>query len=93
MNPLTDECRPKLARGVRLRADPIDGEPVLLYPEGFLKLDDSAHDILTRCNGQSTVANIITELASEYEASPEELRSDVVEYLTQLRQEMLVIIA
>jgi len=93
MNPLTDESRPKLARGVRLRADPIDGEPVLLYPEGFLRLDTSSHDILVRCTGQSSIATIVEELAVEYEASAVELRADVLEYVTQLRHEMLVALA
>ena len=90
MIPLTDESRPKLARGVRLRNDPIDGEPVLLYPEGFLRLDTSSHDILVRCTGQSTIATIVEELAAEYEASAAELRADVLEYVTHLRREMLV---
>ena len=34
MNALTDESLAVLARGVRLRADPLTGEPLLLFPEG-----------------------------------------------------------
>jgi pyrroloquinoline quinone biosynthesis protein D len=87
---MTDESRPVLARGVRLRADPLTGEPLLLYPEGFLPLDATTHDILIRCDGDLTLAGIALALSEEFEAQPDELRADVVECLTQLRQEMLV---
>jgi pyrroloquinoline quinone biosynthesis protein D len=90
INAMTDESRPVLARGVRLRADPLTGEPLLLYPEGFLPLDATTHDILIRCNGDLTLVGIVLALSEEFEAEPDELRADVVECLTQLRQEMLV---
>ncbi len=90
MNAVTNESRPALARGVRLRTDPLNGEPVLLYPEGFLPLDSTSHDILIRCDGERTVAAIVEDLSAEYEADPDELRADVVEYIVQLRNEMLL---
>jgi pyrroloquinoline quinone biosynthesis protein D len=91
MNVMTDESTPVLARGVRLRADPLTDEPLLLYPEGILPLDASAHDILLRCTGDKSLAGIVLALSEEYEAEPAELRADVVECLTHLRQEMLVV--
>jgi len=91
MNALTDESRAVLARGVRLRADPLTGEPLLLFPEGVLPLDETTHDILLRCNGDLTLAGLVRALGEEYEAEPEELRADVVQCLTQLRQEMLLV--
>jgi pyrroloquinoline quinone biosynthesis protein D len=90
MNAMTDESRPVLARGVRLRSDPLTGEPLLLFPEGFLPLDETTHDILIRCNGNVTLAGIVLALSEVYEAEPEVLRGDVVECLDHLRQEMLV---
>jgi len=90
MNALTDQSRPALGRGVRLRGDPLTGEPLLLFPEGVLPLDATTHDILLRCNGDLTLANLLKELNEEYEAEPDELRADVIQCLTQLRQEMLV---
>jgi len=90
MNAITDESRAVLARGVRLRADPLTGEPLLLFPEGILPLDESTHDILLRCNGELSFAGIVRALSEEYEAEPEVLRADVAACLTQLREEMLV---
>jgi pyrroloquinoline quinone biosynthesis protein D len=91
MNALTNQSRTALARGVRLRADPLTGEPLLLFPEGILPLDATTHDILLRCNGELTLANLVRALGEEYEAEPDVLRADVVQCLTQLRQEMLVV--
>jgi pyrroloquinoline quinone biosynthesis protein D len=90
MNALTDESRAVLARGVRLRADPLTGEPLLLFPEGILPLDDTTRDILIRCDGALTIAGIVLALSEEYEAEPDVLRADVAACLTQLREEMLV---
>jgi hypothetical protein len=42
---LDDEARPKLAAKAELRMDPISGEPILLYPEGMLRLNGTAHAI------------------------------------------------
>ena len=87
---MDEQSRPHLARGVRLRNDPISGEPILLFPEGVLPLDDSTHDILSRCTGESTLESIILALAKEYDVELETMRMDVCECLTQLRQQMLV---
>ena len=93
MTPMDLQSRPALARGVRLRNDPITGEPVLLFPEGVLPLDASTHDIIARCSGEATVEYIVLSLAREYDADPGTLRLDVCECLAQLRQRMLVAIS
>jgi pyrroloquinoline quinone biosynthesis protein D len=90
MIPMDEQSRPALARGVRLRNDPITGEPLLLYPEGVLPLDEATHDILSRCSGRATLESIILSLAEEYETDHDTLRSDVCECLEELRQRMLI---
>jgi coenzyme PQQ biosynthesis protein PqqD len=93
MTSLDSQSRPALARGVRLAIDPITGAPVLLFPEGVLPLDDTTHDILSRCSGEATLEAIVLSLAEEYEAEQDVLRSDVCECLGQLREEMLITVA
>jgi pyrroloquinoline quinone biosynthesis protein D len=87
-----EQRKPVLARGVRLRRDPLTDEPILLFPEGVLPLDDTTYDIVTRCSGDSTVESIILALADEYEVDQETLRGDVCECLEQLREQMLIAI-
>jgi pyrroloquinoline quinone biosynthesis protein D len=91
MTAVTDESRPILARGVRLRADPLTREPLLLFPEGILPLDATTNDILLRCTGDLPLSGIVLALSEEYEAEAGVLRGDVIECLTRLREEMLVV--
>ena len=90
MTSLDQQSRPTLARGVRLRLDPITGEPVLLFPEGFLPLDDIMHDILRRCTGEATLESIISTLVEEYEIAQGTAEADVCECLLHLQQRILI---
>jgi pyrroloquinoline quinone biosynthesis protein D len=93
MNVPDPQSRPALAPRVRLRADPVTGEPVLLYPEGILILNPTAHEIVTRCDGEITVDGLIRLLYDEYEESEETLRHDVLETLADLKQRNLIVLA
>ncbi len=85
--------RPALARRVRLQDDPVNGEHVLLYPEGFLRLNATAHEVLSRCDGKTTVEEIVAALSAEYESEPETLRADVLECLSHLHGRQLLTLA
>ena len=58
---------PAIGRGFRLQWEPAQEAHVLLYPEGMVKLNQSAAAILTRCNGRRTVAEIVADLEGTYE--------------------------
>jgi pyrroloquinoline quinone biosynthesis protein D len=81
--------QPRLAPGVRLQTDSKTGNSVLLFPEGFLELNETAQDILTRCDGR-TVSGIIQALAEEYNVDLEMLAADVRETLVDLQQRKLI---
>ena len=81
---------PRLARGVRMRLDPVTRRPVLLYPEGALPLDEITFDILSRCTGAKRVEAIIESLEEEYESDGEMLRQETTECIEQLRRRMLI---
>jgi pyrroloquinoline quinone biosynthesis protein D len=53
---------------------------VLLYPEGVVKLNDSAGEILKRCDGR-TVAALVSELQGEFDAGEREVESGVYKFL------------
>jgi pyrroloquinoline quinone biosynthesis protein D len=89
---ISGSAQPRLARGVRLQTDCKTGNGVLLFPEGVLELNETAHDILTRCNGR-TVTEIIQALAEEYEVDPEMLGADVRETLVDLQRRKLIELA
>ena len=89
MRTISDLARPQLAKGVRLQIDSITGKSVLLYPEGILELNETAHDILSRCDGRS-VAAIVQGLAEQYEADADALAADVRETLADVHQRKLI---
>src|SRR5262249_54566685 len=86
---IADSAQPTLARGVRLQTDASTGNTVLLFPEGILELNESAQEILTRCDGR-TVTEVIQALADEYDVDPTMLTADVRETLADLQRRKLI---
>jgi pyrroloquinoline quinone biosynthesis protein D len=86
---ILDSDRPSLTKGVRLQIDSTTGKSVLLYPEGVVELNETAHEILSRCDGR-TVGAIVCELAEEYAADSNALAADVRDALSDLQQRRLI---
>jgi pyrroloquinoline quinone biosynthesis protein D len=86
---ITDDARPRLARGVRLQIDRATGRRVLLFPEGIVELNETAQEILARCDGRP-LSDIALGLAEEYEADLATLAVDVREILADLQRRKLV---
>lgn len=66
MNAITAYKRPKIGPGFRIQFEAVQGCHVLLYPEGMVKLNPSAGEILKRCDGQRTVEAIVKELEQAF---------------------------
>lgn len=58
--------RPELNRRFRLQWEQAQQAYVLLYPEGMVKLNASAAEILKRCDGKHTVDALILELQQAF---------------------------
>jgi pyrroloquinoline quinone biosynthesis protein D len=89
---IPDHAQPRLAGGVRLEIDSTTGKGVLLFPEGILELNETAQDIITRCDGH-TLREIVLGLAQEYDADLEILAMDVRETLADLQRRKLIELA
>ena len=72
-----------------METDSATGKSVLLFPEGIVELNETAHGILTRCDGR-TVSEIAQALAEEYDADLAALGTDVRETLADLQQRRLI---
>ena len=71
--------KPKLSRLFRLQWEDVQDSYVLLYPEGMVKLNQSATEIIKRCDGERDTAAIIDDLESTFSVSG--LRADVEDFL------------
>ena len=64
--PIAEDARIRIAAQFRLQWEDRQQAYVLLYPEGMVKLNSSAGEILKRCDGTRTVSDIITDLKKEF---------------------------
>ncbi len=70
---------PRIAPLFRLQYEPAQETWVLLYPEGMVRLNTPAAEILRRCDGQRDVAAIIAELEQCFQQTG--LANDVQTFL------------
>ncbi|HEY3598395.1 MAG TPA: pyrroloquinoline quinone biosynthesis peptide chaperone PqqD [Paraburkholderia sp.] len=68
-NESSEPLRPKLNKLFRLQWEPAQDAHVLLYPEGMVKLNQSAAEILLRCDGTRDVAAVVAELERAFNAT------------------------
>ncbi|MBC2689057.1 MULTISPECIES: pyrroloquinoline quinone biosynthesis peptide chaperone PqqD [Pseudomonas] len=80
MSLIKREQAPLLRRGFRLQWEPRQDCHVLLYPEGMIKLNASAGQILSLVDGQRSVAAIIAQLTSSFPGVPG-IDEDVLAFL------------
>jgi len=76
--------RPRLRSLFRLQWEPTQSAYVLLYPEGMVKLNPSAGEILVRCDGTRELDGIIDELEALFSAS--NLAVEVYRFIDNARQ-------
>jgi pyrroloquinoline quinone biosynthesis protein D len=77
---ISADAKPTLGRGFRLQWEPAQQAHVLLYPEGMVKLNGSAGEILKRCDGARTVGEIVGDLETTFATSG--LANDVTAFMS-----------
>ena len=80
--------RPRISAGFRLQWEPVQNCHVLLYPEGMVKLNQSAGEILKRCDGERTIAELVAELEQAFQASG--LEQEVLAFMQMAQQQKWV---
>ena len=90
MNAIADTSKPRLAAKSRLKWDAVREKRLLLFPEGVLVLNKTAHDVLALCDGQRAVAEIVKTLAAQYAVDANAIEADVKEILQKLSQKTFV---
>ena len=69
--------RPRLATGARLRYDEVREEHLLLVPEGAVRLNPTAAEVLELCDGERSLEDIVGVLSARYDNA--DLTEDVRE--------------
>jgi len=81
--------RPRLVTGARLQYDDVREEHVLLIPEGAVRLNPTAAQVLELCDGRRSLDDIAGALSARYDGA--DVRDDVRELLDALTQKGLVV--
>ena len=89
MPPPLDTSQPRLAVGCRWGGS--GDNRFVLFPEGKINLQGTGLQVLERCDGQRTFAEIIAELQKQFSAAdPEKIRADISTFLEQLQRKRIV---
>ena len=84
--PVDPNSRPRLAPGCRLGEN--NQQRVLLMPERALRLNGPSLEIVQRCDGKHSVAQIVSDLQLIYsKAQPQKVEADILGYLELLHDQ------
>jgi pyrroloquinoline quinone biosynthesis protein D len=80
---------PRLATGARLQYDEVRAEHVLLVPEGAVRLNATAAEVLELCDGERSIDDIVGALAARYNDT--DLGDDVRGLVAAMAEKGLVV--
>jgi pyrroloquinoline quinone biosynthesis protein D len=81
--------RPCLVTGARLQFDDVREEHVLLVPEGVVRLNATAAEVLGLCDGERSLDDIVSALTARYDGV--DLGDDVRGLVDAMAQKGLVV--
>ena len=81
--------RPRLATGARLSYDDVREEHVLLIPEGAVRLNPTAAEVLELCDGERSLDDIAGALSERYDGA--DVHADVAELVDAMTQQGLLV--
>jgi coenzyme PQQ biosynthesis protein PqqD len=86
---IADTSKPVLAVGCKWGGT--EEAPLVLYPEGAMKVHGTSLAILALCDGQRTFVDVVEELQRQYfGADPKRIREDATKFLEQMHDKRIV---
>ncbi|MEE2694333.1 MAG: pyrroloquinoline quinone biosynthesis peptide chaperone PqqD [Pseudomonadota bacterium] len=82
----------KLPRHAKLRFDKARDKWIILAPERVFELDEIAYEVISRCDGERTVTDVVNELCLKFDQVDREvIMNDVVGMLQNLADKGFVV--
>jgi pyrroloquinoline quinone biosynthesis protein D len=78
---MNTETRPRLSPHYVFRWEASQDAHILLYPEGLIKLNPAAAEILKRCDGGRNIAEIVADLDATFPGHSDSIAKDVDAFL------------
>ncbi|MGV0005398.1 MAG: pyrroloquinoline quinone biosynthesis peptide chaperone PqqD [Candidatus Porifericomitaceae bacterium WSBS_2022_MAG_OTU9] len=87
INELPDDAIPHFLPTFRFQWEEAQQCYVVLYPEGMVKLNQSAGEILKRCDGKSSIAEIAEQLVIQFDGSNKwQVKGEIANFVTHAMQ-------
>ncbi|MBT9433262.1 pyrroloquinoline quinone biosynthesis peptide chaperone PqqD [Candidatus Sodalis endolongispinus] len=81
---------PSFRRGFRLQWEAVQNCHVVLYPEGMVKLNDSAAAVLLLVYGERRISDIIDQLAARFPAA-QAIGTDIDEFMQRAYEQKWIL--
>ena len=81
----------KLPRHAKLRFDKARETWIILAPERVFELDAIAHEVVSLCDGERSLAEVVDTLTEKFQAPREVIAKDVTEMLQGLADKGFVV--
>ena len=82
----------KLPRHAKLRFDKARDKWIILAPERVFELDEIAYEVISRCDGERTVTDVVNELCLKFDQVEREvIMNDVIGMLQNLADKGFVV--
>ena len=82
----------KLPRHAKLRFDKARDKWIILAPERVFELDEIAYEVISRCDGERTMTDVVNELCLKFDQVEREvIMNDVVGMLQNLADKGFVV--
>ena len=81
---ITLENIPEISPMFRLQWEEVQDAFVILYPEGMVKLSQSAGETLNRVDGKKSIGDIVMDLEAQFEGA--DLKDDVLQLFEVSRE-------
>ncbi|HWZ81761.1 MAG TPA: pyrroloquinoline quinone biosynthesis peptide chaperone PqqD [Terriglobales bacterium] len=89
MTQIAETSKPALAVGCKWGGT--EDDPLVLYPEGAMKIHGTSLAILALCDGERTFTDIIEELKRQYfGADPNRIREDATKFLETMQEKRIL---
>jgi pyrroloquinoline quinone biosynthesis protein D len=76
---------PRVAKLFKLQWEEVQQAWVLLYPEGMVKLNASAGEIMSRLDGDTSIKALVATLEQQFDTTG--LQADVLDFLTLAKRQ------
>jgi pyrroloquinoline quinone biosynthesis protein D len=87
--PPVPTSQPRLSPGCRWGTR--DEHPVILFPEGMIRVRGTGQKILELCDGRRTLQEIVTTLSESYiSTDAKKITEDVMTFLETLQQKRII---